>query len=298
MASPEVLKDASPLSGAPRDAHDPVPDGTVCASCGTALTGPYCHACGEKRLGPHDYALGHWLEHAVDAFTHFDLKVPKSLWSLLRRPGVMTADVLAGRRRAWATPFQVFLIANLIYYVLAGLLGLGTFETPLRYHFTFRYGDLARRLSEAQAAAQGLTLEAYAEHFDALAHTLSKTLVIFFVPVLAALFALLHRRRRRYALEHVTAGLHFMSLLLLLLPIPFPFVLLMVKLTGTSTGDAYWTWCTVLLMIAYASVFFRRVYSDPWWAAALKAIAVPFVFYAALMFAYRRLLFFLIHALL
>lgn len=52
-----------------------------CASCGTVLQGAYCHSCGEKRLDRHDYALGHFLEHAVDTVTHFDLKVVKGIGS-------------------------------------------------------------------------------------------------------------------------------------------------------------------------------------------------------------------------
>lgn len=263
-----------------------------------ALAGPYCHACGEKWLDRHDYALGHYLEHAVDAFTHFDLKVPRSLWSLLRRPGVMTADVLAGRRVRWAKPLQVFLFANLIYYALATWLGLGTFETPLRYHLTSFYGDLARDLSGAKAAALGVPLDAYTERFDALAHTLAKTLVFFFVPVFTALFAVLQWGRRRYVLEHATASIHFTSLVLLLMPLPFPVVVALIAGTGAASGDLYWTLATALLFGVYAAVFFRRVYGDGRLASVLKALAVPFVFYAATIRVYRPLLFLIVNALL
>ncbi len=118
-----ALHPASPPSASPAA---PV----VCASCGAALAGPFCHLCGEKRLDRHDYALGHFLEHTLDAFTHFDFKVLHSIWSLLRRPGQMTADVLAGRRQPWAKPLQVFLIVNLLYYVVAGVGG----PTPFKPH--------------------------------------------------------------------------------------------------------------------------------------------------------------------
>lgn len=250
-------------------------------------------------MGPHDHSLRHWIEHAVESFTHFDLKVPKSLWSLLRRPGAMTADVLAGRRVRWASPFQVFIIANLIYYLAASALGLGTFETPLRYHFNYAlHGDLAQRMSEAQAATLGLTAEDYAERFDRLAHTLSKTLVVFFVPVFMAAFALLHRRSRRYVLEHATAGLHFTSLTLLVLLLPIPLVILLIELTAASSGDLFWSTTTATLLGVYGGLFFHRVYGGARWVAALKGLAVPFFFYTALIFVYRPLLFFVVYALL
>ncbi|HEX8386144.1 MAG TPA: DUF3667 domain-containing protein [Rubricoccaceae bacterium] len=274
------------------------PAGAPCASCGAALVGDYCHRCGEKRLGHHDYAFGHWLEHTVDAFTHFDLKVPRSLWSLLRRPGLMTADVLAGRRVRWAKPFQAFLIANVVYYVLASTVGLNTFETPMQYQLETFYGETVRAWSTAKAAALGVTAAEYAERFDALAHTLQKTLVVFFVPVLAAAFWALHPLRRRYALEHVTVGVHFASLILLL---PFPTVPLFLGLhvLGVpASEDAIATFVSAALIAVYGAWFCRRVYGDRWLGAALKGAALPFVFYLSLIFLYRPLLFVLITVLL
>ena len=123
-APPAALAEANPAPAATaaEPAALPAAPAGACASCGLALVGPFCYRCGEKRLDRHDYAFGHWLEHTVDAFTHFDLKVPRGLWSLLRRPGTMTADVLAGRRVAWPKPFQAFLVANVLYYAVASAL--------------------------------------------------------------------------------------------------------------------------------------------------------------------------------
>lgn len=265
-----------------------------------ALTGPFCHQCGEKRLDRHDYALGHWLEHTVDAFTHFDFKVVRSLWSLLRRPGQMTAEVLAGRRVPWAKPVQVFIIANLLYYVLASVLRLNTFQTQLEYHYLNPYGSLARAWSETKATRLGLNAAEYAARFDALAHLLAKSLVIFFVPVFTLFFALLARRARRYALEHVTVALHFTSLMLLVLPLPYPLVygLLKTQLMGHNDADAIWSLTTGLLLSYYAARFLMRVYGAGRWPAIGQAIIVAFAFFAALIFLYRPLLFFVIHALL
>lgn len=276
------------------------PEHPQCASCDTPLAGAYCHVCGEKRLDRHDYALGHFLEHTVDAFTHFDFKVPRSLWSLLRHPGVMTADVLAGRRMRWAKPIQVFLIANLIYYVAATTVGLSTFQTPLRFHQRHVYGALAQRWSAAQATELGLTATAYAERFDALAHTLAKTLVIFFVPVFALLFGLLLRRARRYTLEHVVVAMHFTSLVLLVLLLPFPLVLALVKshLVDRLDADAIWTFSTGILIGFYASRFMLRVYGSRHKASIGQGILTAAVFYLMLQFVYRPLLFFIVHALL
>ena len=135
----------------------------VCASCGTARVGPYCHACGEKRLDRHDYAFLHFAEHTVDTFTHLDVKVFKSLWSLVAKPGVMAADVLAGRRVRWAKPFQTFLIANLIFFLGATAIGVSFFDASLDIQLNNPYSALIRPLAETKAAALGQTMEAYKE---------------------------------------------------------------------------------------------------------------------------------------
>ena len=264
----------------------------VCASCGTPLEGPYCHACGEKRLDRHDYALAHVVEHGIDAFTHFDLKVLRSLWSLFRRPGLMAADVLAGRRVQWTRPFQLFIVANVLYFVLASWLGINTFQTPLRYHLSSWYGDLAQTVATGKAAYLGLTAEAYAERFDHQAHVLSKSLLIALVPFVALVLAVLFRRPRRYVLEHLTVALVLVPALLLLMPLPLPFALAMMHLVPQqATGDLWWTMGTGLLFGAYASVFFRQAYGGSWRVSVLRAIVFVWLWYLILLYVYRPFLF-------
>ena len=48
-------------------------------SCGALLQGRFCHECAAKRLHRHDYSLAHFLEHTLDGFTHFDLRVLRDL---------------------------------------------------------------------------------------------------------------------------------------------------------------------------------------------------------------------------
>lgn len=273
--------------------HGALPPGAVCATCGTALSGPYCHVCGEKVLDRHDYALGHVLEHGIDAFTHFDVKVLRSLWSLFRRPGVMAADILAGRRVRWARPFQLFIVANVLYYLLATWLNINTFQTPLRYHLTSWYGEAARYVVTNKMAYLGLTSEVYAERFDHQAHTLSKSLLILLVPFVALVLKGLFFRRRRYVLEHLTVALILTPAFLLLTPMLYPVVVGVMAVAGTyeGSGDLWWTVGSVLLFTLYGTVFFRRVYGGRLLPTALRALAFALLWYAILIYVYRPLLF-------
>lgn len=154
--------------------------------------------------------------------------------------------------------------------------------------------------TSAQATRLGLSDAAYAARFDALTLTLAKSLVVFFVPVIALLFGLLNWRSRRYALEHVTAALHYVSLLLLILPLPYPLVWAPVRLgwVDRSSIDVVWSAITALTLGVYAAWFLRRVYGGSVAATTVKAIAIVTGFYLALIFLYRPLLFFITYALL
>ncbi|WP_425106184.1 DUF3667 domain-containing protein [Ancylobacter sp.] len=94
-----------------------------CANCHEPLGGRFCARCGEKLVGPADHTLRRFLEHLFEAFTHADGKVFLTLRCLLTRPGRLTADYLRGKRKPYIPPLQLFLIANLIFFLLHPLIG-------------------------------------------------------------------------------------------------------------------------------------------------------------------------------
>jgi hypothetical protein len=97
-------------------AHHPEGHLHTCPTCQHQYQGHFCNNCGEKIFHPHDLSLGHLLEDAVDKFTHFDLKIPKSIL-LLFNPGYLTEQFLMGIRKPFANPVQLFLIANVIFFL-------------------------------------------------------------------------------------------------------------------------------------------------------------------------------------
>lgn len=305
-APPVSLAETSPV---PADAlpesapaHEPAPvhepSGGVCASCGLVLTGPYCSRCGEKRLDRHDYAFLHFAEHAVDSFTHLDVKVLKSLWSLLRRPGAMAADLLAGRRVAWAKPFQTFIIANLLFYVGIAQTGASFFDASLEVQIAGPFEDPFRSLAEAKAARLGLSVEAYAERYDALSHTLAKTGVVGLVPVVGLMLLVLFRRHRRYFLEHTTvAALVLSQFMLVSLSALLVVALLVVVFRLPVGGDIVLVPTLIGVNAALFFGTFRRAYPGETVATLAKAAAFTVLLLGSIMYLYRTVLFLVVNAL-
>jgi len=189
-----------------------------CVTCGEPLTGKYCAACGEKRPGPDDFKLAHFVDDAAESFTHADGKVFQSFRLLLARPGRLTADYLAGRRKPYLKPLALFLVANTVFFLALPLLGWNTLTTPLHIHLHSElYSPLARAVFERRFP-EGTALPAnYAHEFNAHGALLAKSLVIAMVPLFAlTVWACFARSRRRY-LEHVVFALHFYAFWLLYL---------------------------------------------------------------------------------
>jgi Protein of unknown function (DUF3667) len=110
-------------------AHHPEGHLHTCPTCQHQYQGDFCNNCGEKIFHPHDLSLPHLLEDAVDKFTHFDLKIPKSL-ALLFNPGYLTEKFLMGIRKPFANPVQLFLIANVIFFLFYKVANFSDF-TPV-----------------------------------------------------------------------------------------------------------------------------------------------------------------------
>lgn len=91
-----------------------------CVSCDALLTGPYCSRCGERVVDAEELTLRHFLGHTV---AHELLHLDGALWRTLRllfmRPGALSLEYAAGRRRPYVNPFRLLLIAIVAYALMA-----------------------------------------------------------------------------------------------------------------------------------------------------------------------------------
>ena len=112
--------------GTPRD--------ETCLNCGVRGTGEYCSECGERRLRPDEHSLIRLLTDWFRDVVQFDSKVWRSFRTLVTRPGALTAAYMGGRRAPYLRPVQLFLTANLIYFVVQPYSGFNGFNTTLESH--------------------------------------------------------------------------------------------------------------------------------------------------------------------
>jgi hypothetical protein len=98
----------------PRSSLSPEP---TCRNCGAVAPGAYCPACGqETRLRLQTFR--EFMREAAGRYVAFDGRWWKSVAALMFRPGFLTREYFAGRRRRYVRPARLFLIASLLLFAV------------------------------------------------------------------------------------------------------------------------------------------------------------------------------------
>jgi thiamine biosynthesis protein ThiS len=270
-----------------------------CATCCQTGSGSFCQNCGEKKPSRHDFSLHHFFTHALGEFFHFDSKILRSFRLLFTRPGFLAAEYVRGCRKPYLHPFQVFFVANLLYFFFQPFIGWSGLRTPLYIHMhMMAYSGLASRMVASRILAKGVTLRQFSAAFDHTVDVQARTLVVAMVPLLALVLALVQWRKRRFFGEHLVLALHFIAFWLvgifILMYGGSVIVLLWLAHRGVYFPDvkvdAFLFPITRAIQAIYLFVAFRVFYRDSILAALLKAAAVAWVA-LYIMQLYRFILF-------
>lgn len=207
----------------------------ICASCGHLVDGRYCSRCGEERLEPGKLTVWHFVTRSLPAEI-FDLdgKAWRTLRFLILRPGLLSVEYAAGRRRLYVKPLRVLLTAIVAYALIVPSgtsFTLGIPNTPIKFNVApvrlqqgqsidgtlyriDRFGILRRMYEHKWGAAETASDEVtkrFSGRLGAVATPLSFTTVLLLAFPLYACF----HRRRPLVVEHAVFSMHYFSLVLL-----------------------------------------------------------------------------------
>jgi hypothetical protein len=221
-----------------------------CQNCDTPLPADalYCPRCGQRDLDlerPLPELLGEALRETLDV----DGRVARTLWTLIRRPGVLTSEFLAGRRRHYSPPFRLYLVISVLFFIVAAwVAGQGILLD-------------GGQTTEADAAGQARLFADYVPR-----------LMFVLLPVFALLLKAAFRRRLYF--DHLIHALHLHSAAYIVLALMLP-----LEESADRLGPA-----TVVQVVLFAYLLasfvasLRHVYRVGWPAAAGKALGVLLVY--------------------
>ena len=263
----------------------------VCPTCNDSRDTRYCPRCGEQRLDPHDLTLRGFLALALRSWVDVDGRSMQTLRALIARPGALTVAHLRGQRRPYLGPFQVFLIANVLFFAAQSLTGVNVFSTPLDSHLHGQmWSDAVREPVARRLDAMQTTEQAYAPVFDHAVIGNAKSLVALMVLPFALLLPVLFAGRALPFVAHAVFALHVYAFLLALFCGSVAAATLDVTLGGAGLAsprvDAVLSMINLLLCAIYLFVAIGAVYGARGAARVVKTAALT-VAVAGIVLGYR-----------
>lgn len=271
----------------------------ICPSCGQRSTGRFCSACGEEKSRTGNYSLLGHLGEALKVVTNFESNIFRSFAALIIKPGFLTSEYFAGRRKPYLKPLQLFLFCNIAFFLVQSYTEFRTLSTPLSVHTRLLpYSAYARAKVDKAVLEKRTTLREYEARFDAIIENHAKTLVFLMIPMFALLMQALYWRAGRYFVEHLVFATHFYSFYLLLLSsmillstAAFSLARRITNNLAAFQSDLLYTTIMLLSCLIYLLPALRRVYGQGWIVTVIKCVILTASIMLILQ-VYRFFLFF------
>lgn len=265
-----------------------------CLNCDSELTGRFCSNCGQRRLDEFDSSIS-----PLRALRKADARVAHSIVQLFWQPGKLTLEYVRGRRRKYAQPATLFLLANMIYFVVRPLLPGDTLTTSLYNHTHLQlYAGTLNPFVQRYLSTHGETFAALAGRFDPIEQNSARSLVILMVPMFAIAVAALQIGRSRTALEHLVFSFHFLAWWLIVIVATLGSLAILVhthllSLTIETQGrpDLVFSLLIGIAQAVYLTIAFATAYKDTKLSAAVKGLIASALFVFLIIPAYRFCLF-------
>ena len=219
----------------------------VCPDCGMESSGAYCSNCGEE-MEPALPPVAHYVRELLSEFLAFDSRVARTIPSLLFRPGFLTLEYIAGRRKRYLLPSRLYI-----------LIAFGAFFA-ISYYTTSHLQEFMASPNHGTIEAfnlHGKDAEAYLVAFSKLINSVLPYVVLLIcAPLFAGYLKLLYRSSGRLFVEHLVFTLHLLTVTIVLMS---PLVFIHNDILGLVL---------VLVLMVYAGLAFHKVYKDRGWKFA------------------------------
>lgn len=182
---------------------------TQCLNCSATVKGEFCHQCGQSVRDNEDRSISRLLADFLGNVFFLDNRFLLSVWYLFRFPSRMTVEFLEGKRKKFISPVTLFLFLNLIYFFVSPLTD---YSIPLEDQNSQPYGKWVSEWVNLKLQNDGLNERAYRSIYQNASDTISKSIMIINVPMIAVLVYLMSFKKRRFYYDSLIFSFHFFSL--------------------------------------------------------------------------------------
>jgi hypothetical protein len=229
----------------------------------------------------------------VDAWhelTVFDDRLLRTLGLLLRHPGRLTLEYLAGRRVTYVPPLRLYLVASVAYFLIAAMTssvthvrrtttlpGKGNVTIDLLEPSQLTPEERAQALQaieRAPALLRPLLRRSFEDPAGLRQNMLAAMprMMFVLVPVFAGIVAAFYWRPFS---QHLVFALYLHGAIFLALCIAR-----LANLTGSTIMMAVFQGAALLFVILYTQFSFRKVYGDSWPRVLVKSVGIAVLYLA------------------
>jgi hypothetical protein len=267
----------------------------TCPTCRQQRATPFCPGCGERPVGPPDLTLRGIGAQVLKAVGGIDGRLLRTLRLLVTRPGALTEAYREGLRKPLLGPFQIFLLANVVFFAAQSLTHTKVFSSSLDSHLHHQdWSDLAQRMVARHLDVRHTTLEAYAPVFDHAVVLNAKSLVVLMAVPLALLLPVVYRGSRQPFAVHIAFALHALAFVLLVLCVALALEAAIRLAGGQGLASPAVDNALTVFNLGAAAVYIHfaamRVYGTRGTGAVLRTLLIAAVLLAT-MLAYRLAIF-------
>ena len=261
-----------------------------CLDCGAELHGRYCAACGQRVTPPYP-TMREMLIDAWHEFTVFDSRLLRTGALLVRHPGRLTHEYLAGRRSRYLPPLRLYLIASVAYFLIAAvappskpqntsatLPGKGNVKIDLLEPRVLTPEERAAAMQSVERAPwfmKPLFHRLVEDPLGVRRNMIAAMPKVFFVlvPVFAGIVALFYWRPFP---QHLVFSLHLHAAIFTALAVQQ-----LANLTKTTVIMAIVQFAVMVFVVTYTLLAFRRTYENRWWRVLLKSAGIAVLYLAS-----------------
>ena len=241
-----------------------------CPSCGERLIGDFCHRCGEKRPESRDLTLRHFFTEAAQELTSVEhSKLFHTIWAVLFRPGFLTNEWIAGRRRLYLKPLNLYLgifALSLFAFSVYKPVSMYNLDNLLAQEQNRESSKVFDRFAAKKHLTRDVLLDRISEKWQRYISLSPLLIVAGFAIVLRLVFLF----SPRYFVEHLVFSMHFVTFSTLTVVLLWPvYFFIGIKQGGANYLVAIVKW---LVDIVYLYFAVRAVYGLASWRTLLASL--------------------------
>lgn len=260
-----------------------------CANCGAVLADRYCGRCGQDSHV--SLSLGHFLHEFLEGMFHVDSSFWRTLRALVTRPGLLTEQYLAGKRRAYSPPFRSYLVISIAYFIVASIFaapaarvispGGQELQASDCAQMAAHPGWLLRFVPDLEASCMR-ALSGDRRALNTELQTLLPKVMFVVLPLVALVQFWIYRRQRPMYLENLVFVLHFQSFYYLIGTLALLLVAGITTITGPSGNIielfdlVVYAWSVVYLFLSTRRVYRTGVLKT---VLGLAALALSYIIF-------------------